>query len=392
MPDTQVIKPDRDFIRKVKAVGGDSVEKCYQCATCSVVCNLAPEDCPFPRKEMIWTQWGLGGKLMTDPDVWLCHQCSDCSVNCPREAKPSDVLAAIRTVAFRYFAFPGFMGKLLASPLGIIPLLLLPIIILGAIVWQETNWNLVPLFQGTVVDFNYFLPHDPTEMLFIIGMIIILTFMTIGLIRFYRGMQKAWSAEVKKGFISALISTVIEIFRHNRFNLCGAARYRQIAHMLVFFGFVCAAIATAWSSVEMLILHKFLGMEGHYPPFPLLHPLKIFGNVGGFAVLIGIVIMIIQRLFNSENAGKASYTMWLFIWITGIVTLSGLLCQFMRIANIGELAYPFYFIHMISVFFLLWYAPYSQLGHMFYRTLAMIFARSIGREARELKPELRIKN
>ena len=110
----------------------------------------------------------------------------------------------------------------------------------------------------------------------------------------------------------------------------------------------------------------------------------ICGNLGGFAIVIGVIIVMYQRITNPKNAGKAGYTMWLFIWVTGIVALSGLLCQFMRIAGIGELAYPLYFIHITTVFFLLLYSPYSQFGHMFYRTLAMVFAKSIGREAKTL--------
>jgi hypothetical protein len=34
---------------------------------------------------------------------------------------------------------------------------------------------------------------------------------------------------------------------------------------------------------------------------------------------------------------------------------------------------------MTMVFVLLWYAPYSKFAHMFYRTLAMIFANASGR-------------
>ncbi|NQT35652.1 quinone-interacting membrane-bound oxidoreductase complex subunit QmoC [bacterium] len=387
MAEAVLIKPDRSLVRKIKAAGGETVEKCYQCATCSVVCELSPTERPFPRKEMIWSQWGLEDRLMTDPDIWLCYQCSDCSVNCPRGAKPGDVMAAVRRFAFEHFAFPGFMGRALASPSGLIPLLLLPVIILCLIVWQETSGNLTALFQASaVVDFDYFLPHGRTEMLFIIGALLVVTCMSISLFRFWRGMDKAWGAQHKTGFIPALIGVVFEVILHKRFSSCGAARYRQFAHLLVFFGFVFTALATAMATFEMLFLHKFLGLEGHYPPFSLLHPIKIFGNIGGFAIVAGVVIMIYQHITNSENAGKAVYSTWLFIWMTGLVAVSGLGAQFFRIAGVAEFAYPFYFLHLLTVFFLIWYAPYSQFGHMFYRTLAMIFARSIGREAKEMKP------
>jgi len=78
------IQPDPSFVRELQASGGESVKKCYQCATCSVACPLSPSENPYPRKEMVWAQWGLKDKLMSDIDVWLCHNCGTCSDLCPR--------------------------------------------------------------------------------------------------------------------------------------------------------------------------------------------------------------------------------------------------------------------------------------------------------------------
>jgi len=378
MPDAQVIKPNRDFIRKVKAVGGDSVEKCYQCATCSVVCNLSPEDCPFPRKEMIWTQWGLGEKLMTDPDVWLCHQCSDCTVDCPRGARPGDVMAAIRRVAFEYFAFPGFMGRLLASPAGLPVLLLIPLLVIGALSMVHIGGDFNHLLSEPV-EYGLFIPHGWIEALFISGNVLIFLFAAVGLSRFYRGMVQSWNVKPEKGFISATITASFDVVFHNRFNKCETSGYRKAAHMLVFFGFF-GAFATAGLALILMIV-----APDQYPPIPFTNPVKWLGNASGLAMLIGIVIILVQRSRDDEIAGQSTYGHSLFIWMLLIVAATGMLMQPLRIYDLREVAYMTYFIHLLVVFFLLWYAPYSQLGHMFYRTLAMIFARSIGREARELE-------
>ena len=48
------LKPDLEFTRELTEAGGESLKKCFQCATCSVACPLAPANAPYPRKEMVW--------------------------------------------------------------------------------------------------------------------------------------------------------------------------------------------------------------------------------------------------------------------------------------------------------------------------------------------------
>jgi quinone-modifying oxidoreductase subunit QmoC len=106
---------DIEFIRHLQKHGGDTMKKCFQCATCSVACELSPKEHAFPRKEMINASWGLKDKLMADPDIWLCHGCMDCSQQCPRGARPADLMAALRSYVYRHYAVPSFMGKALSE-------------------------------------------------------------------------------------------------------------------------------------------------------------------------------------------------------------------------------------------------------------------------------------
>ncbi len=92
------------------------MKKCFQCATCTVSCELSPKEYAFPRKEMIQAAFGMKEQLLSDPDVWLCHGCMDCSQQCPRNARPADLMGAVRSYVYRAFAVPFFMGKVLADP------------------------------------------------------------------------------------------------------------------------------------------------------------------------------------------------------------------------------------------------------------------------------------
>lgn len=375
MAQAELIRPDRRLINRLKSAGGDTLKKCYQCATCSVVCNLSPEDKPFPRKEMIWAQWGLTDRLVADPDVWLCHQCSDCTVNCPRGARPGDVMAAIRRFSFEYFAFPGFMGRLLSTPAGLPILLLIPFLVIGLLAMTHNGWDLSVLMQHEV-EYGLFVPHGWIEMLFIGGNLLIFLFAAVGLFRFYSGMQKSWQLKAKMGFIPALIATFFDILFHTRFNKCETSSYRKFAHQLVFFGFF-GAFATAGLALILMII-----APDTYPPIPMTNPVKWLGNASGIAILWGVAIIVVKRSQNDEISGKTTYGHQVFLWMLGIIAMTGLLMQPCRWYDLRTAAYTVYFIHLMAVFYLLWYAPYSQFGHMFYRTLAMVYAKSVGREPR----------
>ncbi len=370
-------RPDKVFKSSIARTGGDDLGKCYQCATCSAVCQLSPENKPFPRKEMLLAQWGQKDKLVSDPDVWLCHQCNDCTVRCPRGARPGDVMAAIRNYSFAHFAVPGFMGRLASKGSGLPFLMLIPVLIFIIL----ADWSQIQVFSGHV-HFYDFLQNGRLEMLFMGGNALVFGLALIGLVRFYKGMANSWNVKPEMGFVKAGIQTVIEILGHKRFGTCDASNYRKTAHFLVFFGFFGAAATAGLALMRMLYLH-FIPAEpfelSAIPAMMLYHPIKILGNASGLAMIVGIIMMVTRRNSDPESAGVATYSGKILVWGIFGVAFTGMLIQFLRIGELPMLAYSFYFIHLVFVFSLLWYAPYSQFGHMFYRTFAMIFARSVNR-------------
>ncbi len=387
MAGVRIVEPDMNFIREVKNAGGETLKKCYQCATCSTVCNLSPDDKPFPRKEMLMASWGQSDELMKDPDVWLCYQCNDCTTYCPRGARPGDVLAAVRSYTYKHFAFPSFMGRALASPTALPLLLLVPIIIMVACIIftaPRAADGSYEFMTSNVVDFNLFLPHSSVDALFVFGNIIIFIFAAVGFVRFWKLLQSRGEAK-QLSFGPALVLTIKEIFGHSRFRECGANHPRAIGHMILLFGFIGAMITTALVLGFVFIPHyiHLIGAEGvnsfFSVPVELPHPVKILGALSGTALLIGGALLIYRRWMGKDDVGANGYTDQLFLYVMFFTGLTGMLSWIIRLSGISMIAYATYFLHILFVYFLLWYMPYSKFAHMFYRSLALVYSRTVGR-------------
>ena len=138
MTDKYLIEPDVNFIKEVVGLGGDTLKKCFQCATCSVVCPISPDTKPFPRKEMLWAKWGLKDRLLKDLDVWTCYYCGNCSTRCPRNAEPGETMMALRRYLTSQYDWTGISRLLYTSRLREIGAVLLL-----AVITDPTNLRTV---------------------------------------------------------------------------------------------------------------------------------------------------------------------------------------------------------------------------------------------------------
>ncbi len=367
--DVKEIKPDLEFAKEIMAAGGDSLKKCYQCATCTVVCNVTPEDNPFPRKEMVQCQWGLKDDLFRNPDIWLCHQCSDCTAYCPRGAKPGEVLGAVRKMSLQHFATPGFLAKMAAKPSGLLVLLAIPIILLLGLISVQGNFpGSLPL--GDRIVYSEFMPTTfAIDPLYSAAAVFAVVMFFMGIKRYWAAMAEGWQLSGSVG--ASLKEVLVEILTHRRFDKCDLTPKRKTPHLLLLYSFIILAVTTTMAAAREYI---------HVLEGPLYVPMKILGNMGALALLVALLMIVINRFVQSSQLGLGSYFDWLLILVISVVAVTGTLAELMRIGNMAPLAYWVYFIHLVSVFFLFAYAPYSKMAHMVYRTAAMVFAKMSGRE------------
>lgn len=361
------VKPDIEFKKQLKKISNSSLTKCMQCGTCSVVCSLAPTDRPFPRKEMIWASWGLKEKLIGNTDIWLCHQCGDCSAHCPRGAKPSDVFAAVREISYQHYAKPKFLGKILNNPKWLPVAILIPIVIISTILILAGTFQ-IP--EGPV-NYSKFFPHAWLNSSFSFLWFLTIGLGIIGLRNFWNDLKKQNPNSKSSGsFLKNLFSIRKEIILHSNFSKCSTQKSKKLAHLLVFYGFILLLLVTAFA-IYAAIVHKY--------PLELTHPFKILGNIAGLMLFIGLGIMIINRVFNKNDFGSNTYSDCLFLISLILLTSSGVIVEAARFLN-WNLAYHLYFFHLICVWFIIIYLPYTKFGHLLFRVVAMVYAKSIGRE------------
>ena len=349
-----LIRPDTDFIRNVIASGGGDLKKCYQCGTCSVTCELASEDSPFPRSQMIKAQWGLSDALAADPAIWLCHNCGQCTTRCPRGARPGDVLGAIRSQVIRRFSIPGFMGGLTASPKGWPLLFLLPFLIFAVMVWQAP-----PLPANGPYEFAQIFPIPVMEALFFAVSGFALLAFAVSLARFMRALHTAGAGG---GIAHGLLPALGEIATHERFGKCEDKNWR-IGHLLTMWGFLGLTLVGTIAGIG--------SMTGTLrTPMAEYNPIKIFANVTAVVALVGILIVLARRVGDPARRRNSVYFDWFFIMTLAGVVITGLLAQVLRLFE-TQVMYAVYFVHLVLVFGLLLYAPYSKFAHLAYRTVAV---------------------
>jgi quinone-modifying oxidoreductase subunit QmoC len=361
-PAATVLSPVRGFREELFRRGGGDAARCFQCATCSSVCDLATGETAFPRRQMLLAQWGLADQLAADPSIWLCHQCNDCSVRCPREAAPGDAMQAIRSLMIEHLGAPRFMARLVARARTTWPMLLGAPVVFWALYIFAVNGFVAPRAPLVFADLV------PTRMIYSV----FLPAAAFALGAAALGARRCWTAwgegaERSGGLLRGLGAVALDILVHRRFERCTAARPRRSGHLLLLWGFVGALLTTTLLGVAMDVF-------GVKTPLPQVHPIKLLGNVSAVLLVLGLVLLVAHRA-RSETAGRTRAFDSFFLTLVAAVVLTGVGAELGRMFLAPPVGLAIYVLHLGTVLSLFLTFPFSKFAHALYRTLAMAHQR-----------------
>ena len=211
-----------------------------------------------------------------------------------------------------------------------------------------------------------------------------------------RGVMKLWGMFKPEGSLAVIgkkkcwiwhLWDVLwdEVITHRKFDDCedGPATgketpNRKFGHMLLVYSFAILAFVTAvvavghWGGKVIPLIH----IE---TPMPLLFPVKILANLGALMLLAGLAILTVRRVMLNPKFQGSSWYDWYLLGIIWLVAVTGVLSQCFRLADALVPAFLVYYLHLVFVWMLFAYLPWSKLGHFVYRTAALVYARMYGR-------------
>lgn len=128
---------------------------------------------------------------------------------------------------------------------------------------------------------------------------------------------------------------------------------KWLSHSLVFWGFLMLSASTA--------LNYITNAAGG--PLPLVHPVRILGNLGGVLLIAGLAIVVYRIIADSDKREVTLVPDYLFIGLLLLAGLTGFLSEYASEINAVAWIYGVYVVHLLSSAALLLLAPFTRFIH-----------------------------
>ena len=306
----------------------------------------------------------------------LCHDCRACyyacmyspphefAVNLPR------VLAAVRQDSYQRYAWPAGFGRLVASvPLaGALAAAAAAVVV--ALAWALVGpARMLAVHAGPGAFYQvvaYWAMVIPGVTVFAYWAAVWI----VGGVRFWRDTGTATRGRVgARAVLGAMRDALVLRWQRGGGPGCpypgaDASFTRGALHILVVAGFLAAVASTTLAAISQDVL-------GRLPPYPLASGPVVLGALGGLAMIVGTVGMLIEKSRSDrapEREGQRSFDA-AFVITLGVASLTGMLTLVLRATQMmgGMLA-----VHLGIVAALFLTAPYGKFIHAVYRFLALV--------------------
>lgn len=99
----RITRENIEFRRQLmETPGAERLMLCYQCGSCTADCPVAMRVNEFrPRRIARLAAYGQKERLLEGDTLWLCAGCYTCYERCPEQVKVSEIISALRKIAFK---------------------------------------------------------------------------------------------------------------------------------------------------------------------------------------------------------------------------------------------------------------------------------------------------
>ena len=89
---------DMGFAEAVAKAGGEKINLCIQCGTCSASCPPGRRRAFRTRLLIRRAMLGFRDEVLSDQHIWDCTTCYTCAQRCPRDVNPMEILIGLRSL------------------------------------------------------------------------------------------------------------------------------------------------------------------------------------------------------------------------------------------------------------------------------------------------------
>jgi len=378
MAEAALVQPDTSLIRDVMAMGGGDLKKCYQCATCTVTCDLSADDASFPRRQMLAAQWGLRDRLMEDPGPWLCFYCGECSKRCPRQANPGEAMMAMRRYLTAQYDWTGLSGLMYRSAFWEIGALALAaaLVVLAFVLPHGFGFGLLAQSPAAMhtVRLDQFAPKETVHVADRLLALLLGVLLLVNAARMFRALTRG--KDIPLGtYLRAIPNLLAEALTQRRWRGCqdGTAARNWRRHLLLVSGY-----ATIFTLV-VVFLPSFQVEDSGFRWTSLL------GYYATGILLWSTASMLWDRARRRGEMHRFSeLSDWLFPALLFCTALTGILLHVCRLSNWALATYTMYMVHLaIAVPMLAVEVPFGKWAHLLYRPVA-IYVAAVTKQNREM--------